>query len=81
MWNFFSGAKVYLACRSLDRAQHAAQDIQKETGAIADKLPIIRLDLGSLKSVREFVTEFRKSMLTYILYSFKCIQDDLFCLN
>jgi len=64
MRNLFSGAKVYLACRTLARAQQAAQDIQKETGASADKLPIILLDLGSLKSVREFVKEFRKSMLT-----------------
>lgn len=53
------GAKVYIGCRSLQRANQAIRDIQKETGVIGDKLSVILLDLASLKSVREFVKEFK----------------------
>lgn len=54
------GAKVYLGCRSLEKAKHAVEDIQRETGIGADRMPIIHLDLASLKSVREFVKQFRQ---------------------
>lgn len=57
----YLGAKVYLGCRSLHRANQAITDIQKETGVAGDKLSVILLDLASLKSVREFVQEFKTS--------------------
>lgn len=52
------GAKVYIGCRSRNRALQAIKDIQKETGATDDNILLIILDLGSLRSVREFVIEF-----------------------
>lgn len=58
-----TGAKVYIGCRSRQRALQAIKDIQEETGATDDNLLLIILDLGSLKSVREFVTEFASSMM------------------
>lgn len=50
------GAKVIMACRSLERAEEAKKDIEKtcadlsETGSIV----LAKCDLTSLKSVREF---------------------------
>lgn len=76
------GAKVYLGCRSLEKAKRAVEDIQRETGISADRMPIIRLDLASLKSVREFVKQFRQSK--WRLYgqnrcSFLSLQKDMLC--
>jgi len=52
---------VYMACRSLARAQEAVNDIVAETGIRSDQLPILQLDLNSLKSVRSFAAEFKQS--------------------
>jgi retinol dehydrogenase-13 len=54
------GAKVYLACRSLERAQAAVADILQATGVDASQLPIMHLDLGSLQSIRDFARDFKK---------------------
>ena len=56
------GGKVYLACRSVERARVAAEDIRKTTGASEDQLHVLQLDLGSLESVRNFAKEFKTSM-------------------
>ncbi|CAN7944400.1 unnamed protein product [Ixodes hexagonus] len=47
-------ARVILACRNLDKAKEAAQEILEET-----QQPVIvkQLDLASLKSVREFAED------------------------
>jgi len=58
-----TGAKVYLACRSLERAQHAVDDIVNQTGISSSQLPILQLDLNSLKSVRSFASSFKRSKL------------------
>lgn len=50
------GATVVLACRDLDRGRAALEDIKAKTGST--ELHLLRLDLGSLKSVREFATAF-----------------------
>ncbi|XP_059474181.1 retinol dehydrogenase 13-like [Neocloeon triangulifer] len=50
------GAKVILACRDLQRANAARDDIIKTTGN--KKVEVILLDLGSLDSVRNFVKKF-----------------------
>ena len=44
------GARVIILCRSVDKADEAAKDIEKETG---NKVEVEQLDLASLKSVRE----------------------------
>src|ERR1041385_6095959 len=50
------GAQVVMACRSVDKAEHARQDIlQTAPGAKVDILP---LNLGDLSSVRTFAETF-----------------------
>ena len=44
------GARVIILCRSLEKAEDAAKDIEAKTG---NKVEIEKLDLASLKSVRE----------------------------
>ena len=57
---YLPGAHVYLACRSVDKAENAAKHIQERTGIQARNSPIIQLDLSSLKSVKNFVYEFKR---------------------
>lgn len=49
------GWYVVMACRDLDKAQKAAQTVEMP----ADSYTLMHIDLGSLKSVREFVNVFR----------------------
>ena len=49
------GWHVVMACRNLDKARNAA----KEVNIPQDNYSIIKLDLASLDSVREFVEDFR----------------------
>jgi len=50
---------VVMACRNLEKAEAAKKDILEQMGADnADKLVILRLDLGDLKTIDEFVTAF-----------------------
>jgi len=50
------GAHVIMGCRSMDKAEAAANEIRAEvpTGDIV----VMKLDIGSLKSVREFAEKF-----------------------
>lgn len=49
------GAKVYLACRDLNKAEVARADIIQKTGN--KNIFVKKLDLASLQSVRMFVDE------------------------
>lgn len=51
------GARVYLACRSIERGEAARQEIIKET----DNQEVFcrQLDLGSLQSIRDFARTFQ----------------------
>ena len=49
------GWHVVMACRNVEKAQRVA----KEIGMVSDRYSIIHLDLGSLASVRQFVSDFR----------------------
>lgn len=49
------GWHVVMACRNLDKAQKAANEIGMPAGSYS----ILRLDLASLASVRQFVSDFR----------------------
>ncbi len=51
------GWHVIMACRNLEKTQRVA----KEVGMSSDSYTIIHLDLASLKSVRQFVENFRKT--------------------
>lgn len=54
-----TGAKVYMACRNIEKAEEARSDILKT--AIDGQLHILKLDLCSLKSVNACAEEFLKS--------------------
>ncbi|KAH3855034.1 retinol dehydrogenase 12-like [Dreissena polymorpha] len=49
------GARVILACRDMNRAQEAADDIKRSTGN--SNVIVYKLDLASLESVRDCATE------------------------
>ena len=51
-----SGAKVYLACRSEEKAQQAIQDLKSLTNG--KTALFLKLDLGNLKSIKVAATEF-----------------------
>jgi NAD(P)-dependent dehydrogenase (short-subunit alcohol dehydrogenase family) len=53
-------AIVILACRNLKAVREAIVEIQKRPGATKGHLVPMLLDLSSLTSIREFVTEFKK---------------------
>ena len=55
------GARVYLACRSVVKGEAASAQIEARTGLPAvQRAPVMKLDLSSLSSVRNFVSEFRQ---------------------
>lgn len=53
------GARIILACRSKERSESAVYDIRKESGN--QQVIFMKLDLGSLASVRSFAETFLKS--------------------
>lgn len=53
------GAKVYMACRSLDSANQAREEIVKETGN--QNVFVKHLDLASVDSIKNFANEFKKA--------------------
>ena len=50
------GATVIMACRNLDKSKPALEKAKKESGS--NDIVLMKLDLSSLKSVREFAEEF-----------------------
>lgn len=52
------GAKVYMACRSLDSANEAKKEIIKETKN--EKVFVLELDLVSVDSINKFVKSFKE---------------------
>jgi protochlorophyllide reductase len=54
------GCHVVMACRDLEKAEKAAQTV----GIPKDNYTLMKIDLGSLDSVRKFVSDFRASVKT-----------------
>lgn len=50
-----TGARVILACRDMDRANKAAEDVRKKSGN--DNVIVKKLDLASLQSVRQLAKD------------------------
>lgn len=53
------GAKVYMACRSLDSAEQAKDEIVKETGN--PNVFVKHLDLASVDSIQKFADSFKQT--------------------
>lgn len=53
------GAKVYMACRSLDSAERAKDEIVKETGN--PNVFVKHLDLASIDSIQKFAESFKQN--------------------
>jgi len=53
------GAKVYMACRSLDSANEAKDEIMKETGN--PNVFVKHLDLANVHSIQQFVESFKQN--------------------
>jgi len=53
------GAEVVMACRNTDKGEAAAAEIRKENEK--SNVQVMKLDLASLESVREFAEKFNKS--------------------
>lgn len=54
--SIFLGARVIMACRSLDKAKQAKMDIEESCKDLTEKGDIVlaKCDLNSLKSVKDF---------------------------
>jgi NAD(P)-dependent dehydrogenase (short-subunit alcohol dehydrogenase family) len=66
------GAKVYMACRSLDSAKEAKDEIIKETKN--EKVFVLELDLASADSINKFVASFKnKESKLDVLINNACI--------
>ena len=52
------GAKVYMACRSVEKAEAAARDIKDRTNVNDERLIVMKLNLGSIASIKQFYQEF-----------------------
>ena len=58
------GATVVMACRNLEKANHAASEIR--LGAKDAKLDVIQLDLADLNSVWNFADTFKSRYASWI---------------
>lgn len=63
------GGRVIMACRSTWKGEDAKKDIENDTG-IYNKLIVMNIDLSSMKSVRNFADQFKKSLLNIVLNIF-----------
>ncbi|MBC5793206.1 MAG: SDR family NAD(P)-dependent oxidoreductase [Nanohaloarchaea archaeon] len=53
------GATVIMACRNMEKAEEAAEEIKSED--LEGSLDVLELDLASLKSIESFAEEYRKN--------------------
>lgn len=51
-------ARIYLACRSAEKARAAVEELEKLTGNTDDSVRIIILDLSDLASIKRGVASF-----------------------
>jgi len=67
-----AGGKVYMACRSLERARVTADEIKLSTGVDDSRLIVMHLDVSSLSSVRSFANSFKTSTDTSAITHIAC---------
>ena len=63
------GAEVIMACRDETKAVQVVDEIKQSLGS-ASKVSFMKLDLGSLQSVRDFAATFTASRLMSFIFSF-----------
>lgn len=51
-------AKVYIACRSAEKARTAVEDLKSATGKTDDDLKVLSMDLSNLRTIKPAVDEF-----------------------
>lgn len=59
------GARVYIACRSEEKAQAAIATLKESTGKEAH---FLKLDLGNIKAAKEAAQEFMKYGIELFIY-------------
>jgi len=52
------GGKIIMACRSEERALPAVAEVKERSNCRSDAVKFMKLDLGSMKSIREFAAKF-----------------------
>lgn len=76
----FLGARVILACRDMDRANKAAEDVRKRSGN--ENVIVRKLDLASLQSVRQLASDVLASeerLDVLINNAGRCVSDIWWC--
>ena len=56
---------MILACRSVERADAARDDVIKSTGN--DDVTVMSLNLASLRSIKQFAEDFNRSAFSVLL--------------
>ena len=78
LW-MLAGARVILACRNVERANAARDDIIQSTGN--DDVIVMTLDLASLRSVRQFAEDFNRSALSSLSVNVHGVSLGVSCRN
>lgn len=76
----FLGARVILACRDMDRANKAAEEVRKRSGN--ENVIVRKLDLASLQSVRQLASDVLASeerLDVLINNAGRCVSDIRWC--
>jgi NAD(P)-dependent dehydrogenase (short-subunit alcohol dehydrogenase family) len=53
-------AKVYIGCRSAEKARTAVEELKSITGKTDDDLKVLSMDLSNLRTIKTAVDEFLK---------------------
>ena len=61
------GAKVYMACRSAEKAEAAINELKKQTGKT--ELYFVALDLSSFASIKKAAEELKRYVYLYHAHS------------
>jgi NAD(P)-dependent dehydrogenase (short-subunit alcohol dehydrogenase family) len=67
------GGKVYIACRDTKRGEEALKDIKQQSGS--ENVFFMRLDLGSMDSIRDFSKKYDKNNFVYLKLVIKMFLD------
>lgn len=69
LWPCFSGARIVMACRDLERAEEARAEILEDTGN--ENVIIRKLDLSDTKSIRAFAEHINRGSINKCVHFLK----------